>query len=58
MRELEDEATKLADSIRGKTVKVVRRHRPAEVLIEFDDGARLFINAIPDRLEFSITEAT
>lgn len=57
MRELEDEATKLTDSIRGKTVKVVRRHRSAEVLIEFNDGARLFINA-PDRLEFSITEAT
>jgi hypothetical protein len=53
MRELEDEATKLTDSIRGKTVKVVRRHRSAEVLIEFDDCTPLFINAIPDRLEFS-----
>jgi hypothetical protein len=58
MRELEDEAIKLTDLIRGKTVEVVRRHRSGEVLIEFNNGTRLFINAIPDGLEFSITDAT
>jgi hypothetical protein len=55
--ELDDEATKLTDLTHGKTVKVVKRHRPAEVMIEFDNGTRLFINAIPDGLEFSITGA-
>jgi hypothetical protein len=55
MRELEDEGTKLTYLIRGKTVKVVRRHRSGEVLIEFDDGTRLFINAIPAGLELSVT---
>ena len=57
MRELEDEATKLTDLVRGRTVKVVGRHRSEEVLIEFDDGTRLFINAIARGLEFSVTGA-
>jgi hypothetical protein len=55
VRELEDEAAKLTDLIRGKTVKIVRRHRSREVLIEFDNGTRLFVNATPDGLEFSVT---
>jgi hypothetical protein len=55
MAELEDEATKLTNSLRGRTVKVVRRHRLGEVMIEFDDGTRLFVNNIPDGLEFSVT---
>ena len=55
MLELEVEATKLTDLLRGKVVKVVKRHRSAEVLIEFDDGTRLFVNNIPDGLEFSVT---
>jgi hypothetical protein len=55
MRELEYDGTKLTDLIRGKTVEVVKRHRSGEVLIEFDDGTRLFIDAIPDGLECSVT---
>lgn len=55
MLELEVEATKLTDLLRGKTVKLVRRHRSGEVLIEFDDGTRLFVNNIPNGLEFSVT---
>jgi hypothetical protein len=55
MRNLEDEATNLTNLLRGKTVKVVRRHRLGEVMIEFDDETRLFVNNSPDALEFSVT---
>jgi hypothetical protein len=53
--ELEDEAKSLGELLCGKTVKIVRRHRPTEVMIEFDDGTRLFVDAIPDGLDFSVT---
>ena len=46
-----DEATQL---LRGLAVTVVLRHRPSEVLIEFADGTRLFVNA-EGALELSIT---
>ena len=55
MLELEGEATKLTDLLRGKTVKLVRRHRSGEWVIEFDDGTCLFVDNIPDGLEFSVT---
>jgi hypothetical protein len=55
MAELEVEATKLTDLLRGKVVKVVKCHRPGEALVEFDDGTRLFVNSIADGLEFSVT---
>jgi len=47
------EATKL---LRGKTVRIVRRHRAREVLVEFKDGTRLFVDGRTNRLELSITE--
>jgi hypothetical protein len=55
MMELEVEATKLTDLLRGKVVNVVKRHKSGEVLVEFDDGTRLFVNHIADGLEFSVT---
>jgi hypothetical protein len=55
MVNLENEAAELTNLLRGKIVEVVRRHRPGEILIEFDDGTRLFVNNIPDGLELSIT---
>ena len=55
MTDLEDEAKKLTDLLRGKVVKVVRRHRLGEVMIEFDDGTRLFVNNTSDGIEFSVT---
>jgi hypothetical protein len=55
MADLEDEARKLTDLLQGKTVKVVIRHRSREVVIEFDDGTRLFVDNISDGLEFSVT---
>lgn len=39
-----DEAERATGMLAGKTVKCVRRWREQEVLIEFSDGARLFID--------------
>ena len=55
MRKLEDEAMRLTGLLRGRAVKVVKRHRSTEVLVEFDDGVRLYVNAVPDGLESSVT---
>lgn len=46
-----DEATNL---LRGLTVRVVRRHRSSELLVEFENGTRLFVNSATD-VELSIT---
>jgi len=54
-RDLEDEAKRIEELFRDKTVKVVRRHRPTEVMIEFNDGTRLFVDAISDGLDVSVT---
>jgi hypothetical protein len=55
MVELKVEAAKLTGLLLGKAVKVIKRHRSRESLIEFDGGTRLFVNNIPDALEFSVT---
>jgi hypothetical protein len=55
MVDLKDEAAKLTDLLRGKIVKVVTRHRSGELVIEFDDGTRLFVDNISEGLEFSVT---
>jgi len=39
-----------------KTVRVVWRHRPGEVGIEFTDGSRIFINRAEEGLELSVNE--
>lgn len=53
--ELQEEAKRLHELLRAKTVKVVLRHRPSELVIAFDDGTTLFIESAPDGLEFSVT---
>lgn len=47
---LKEEAENATQLLAGKTVALVRRHRPAEVMIEFTDGTRLFV----DRSEFGV----
>jgi hypothetical protein len=54
MEELDAEASKATEMLRGKTVKVIRRHRPEEILIEFTDGTRLYVDRAPEGLELSI----
>jgi hypothetical protein len=56
MEDLENEAKKLTNLLRGKSVTLVRRHRVREVVIEFEDGTRLFVDAASDPLEFSVTD--
>ena len=53
--DLGDEARELTALIGGKTVKLVRRHRPAELMIEFDDGTRLFVDVATKGLDVSVT---
>ncbi|MET4065534.1 hypothetical protein ABID58_000308 [Bradyrhizobium sp. S3.2.6] len=54
-RNLDDEATRLTELLRGKVVKVMWRHRPKEIGIEFNDGTRLFVDAVDDGLDLSVT---
>lgn len=50
-----DEETECATMLlRGKTVKRVVRNREGEMLVEFDDGSRLFADS-ETALELSIT---
>jgi hypothetical protein len=51
---LEEEERRATEMLRGKTVTVVRRHRAAEVMIEFSDETRLFVDAASP-VELSIT---
>jgi hypothetical protein len=53
--ELEREAARLTELLRGKAVKLVRRRRPSEVMIEFEGGTRLFVDNGPDGLDVSVT---
>lgn len=57
MTELERQAKELTELLKGKTVRIVWRHRPDEIAIEFDDDdrTRLFVNRSSDRLDISVT---
>ena len=50
---LDEEERRAMEMLKGKTVKVVRRHRATEVVIEFSDETRLFVDAAGP-LELSI----
>jgi len=51
---LKREAVSVTKLLRGKSVKVVRRPRTSEILIEFTDGTRLFADA-KTKVEISVT---
>jgi hypothetical protein len=53
--QLEDEAERASEMLRGKVVARVIRNRPTEVLLEFTDGTRLFVDRAAEALELSIT---
>ena len=50
------EAGRLTELLRGKTVSAARRHRRGELLLQFEDGTRLFVNAAADGLDISVTD--
>jgi phosphoribosylglycinamide formyltransferase-1 len=54
-KDLSAESSKISDLLRGKLIKHVYRHRIGEILIEFDDDTRLFINVDSSDLDLSIT---
>jgi hypothetical protein len=53
MRETET-IPRLAELLRGRTVEEVSQHRPNELVIQYADGSRLFVDA-KSPLEFSVT---
>ena len=57
MLTLEQEVAELGRLLVGKTVARIWRHRPSELVLEFVDGTRLFIDHKTDSLEISVTGA-
>lgn len=55
IKHLGEESEKASTLLRGKVVAAVVRHRPTEVLLEFTDGTRLFVDIAGETLELSIT---
>lgn len=53
--ELADEATRLNELLQGKTVQIVYRHKPGELVLSFEDGTSLYVDNRTDGLEFSVT---
>jgi len=51
---LEEESEQATSILLGKVVRRILRHRDGEVLIEFEDGTRLFADSDAP-LELSIT---
>ena len=54
-QDLADEATRATEMLRGKIVARIARHSEAEVLVEFTDGTRLFVDLSGSALELSVT---
>ena len=50
-----DEDLRATKLLRGKVVKKVFRNRDNELVIEFDDGTRLFIDSDNAPIDISIT---
>ena len=51
-----EESARATELLRGKVVARVVRNRPSEVLVEFTDGTRMFVDQTDGALELSITE--
>lgn len=55
MGSLVKEAKQLESLLSGKIVRRVACHRPTELLLEFTDGTRLFVDRTDEGLELSVT---
>lgn len=55
LKQLSQEAARATEALGGKVVARVERHRASEVLIEFTDGTRLFVDGSTQGLDLSIT---
>jgi hypothetical protein len=54
---LAEESARATEVLAGKVVARVVRHREGEVLVEFEDGTRLFVDRTASGVELSITGA-
>ncbi|RYF17986.1 MAG: hypothetical protein EOO30_05425 [Comamonadaceae bacterium] len=54
-QQLSQEAAAATAALAGKIVVRLERHRESELLVEFSDGTRLFIDGTASHLELSIT---
>ncbi len=52
---LTEEESRATEMLAGRVVTRVKRHRASEVLVEFSDGTRFFVDAATP-LELSITD--
>ncbi len=53
---LDEEAARLNELLVGARVARIARHRPTEIMIEFEGGAGLFVNVDAQHaLDFSVT---
>lgn len=52
---LEQQSTCATEILQGKVVARITRHRKTEVLIEFVDGTRLFVDQSNTGVELSIS---
>ncbi len=53
--DLAQEAMRATQMLKGKVVARIARHRDTEVLVEFTDGTRLFVDRSDSAVELSIT---
>jgi hypothetical protein len=44
-KKLEDEANRMTEMLKGKVVKICKKHRSAEVVLQFECGTTLFVDA-------------
>jgi len=54
-QDLSQEATRATEMLQGKVVARIARHRETEVLVEFTDGTRIFVDRSGSAIELSIT---
>lgn len=53
--DLDAEAERATELLKGKVVACVKRFREGEVLVEFEDGTRLYVDRSIEGVELSIT---
>jgi hypothetical protein len=54
-KNLTAEARRMTELLKGKVVKTCKRHRSREILVEFECGTRLFVDAVDPEGEVEIS---
>jgi hypothetical protein len=53
--DMKTEGKRLTKLLGGKTVRHIRKFRPQEIMVEFTDGARLYVDCPSEAVECSVT---